>query len=73
MSRDMVAVFSAGSAEAVAYLPLPCRHEHIVPVTLELTGEHVATLCLDCDGQLPAEWNPSWPIHRPPRPEPERR
>lgn len=60
----MVAVYSAGHAEAVAYLPGPCYHDHTVPVTLALTGERVATLCLGCDGQLPAEW---------PRPLPERR
>jgi hypothetical protein len=31
-----------------------CAHLRTVPVTLTLTGELVAELCLDCDQQLPA-------------------
>lgn len=51
----------------------PCRHAHIVPVTLTLTGELVANICLDCDRQLAAEWNPRYPMERPPALQPERR
>lgn len=51
----------------------PCRHKHVVPVTLSLTGELVAFICLDCDRQLPAEWSATWPIERAPMPLPERR
>jgi hypothetical protein len=29
-----------------------CAHRHREPVTLLVTGEHVADLCLDCDRQL---------------------
>lgn len=30
----------------------PCFHRNVVPVESVVTGETVARLCLDCDGQL---------------------
>ena len=33
-----------------------CSHPNAVPVTLLDGGERVATLCPDCDAQLPADW-----------------
>lgn len=36
-------------------LNCPTRHSNVVPVET-LAGERVATLCPDCDQQLPAEW-----------------
>lgn len=51
----------------------PCQHKHVVPVRLTLTGELVANICLDCDRQLAAGWNPLYPTERAARPEPERR
>lgn len=33
-----------------------CPHSDLVPVTLLLTGEHVATLCGDCLDVLPLAW-----------------
>lgn len=35
-----------------------CRHLQVVPVAASADGETVAHLCLTCDAQLPAEWQP---------------
>lgn len=39
-----------------------CLHDGAVPVE-DLDGERVATLCPDCDEQLPAEWRPEPPSY----------
>jgi hypothetical protein len=39
-----------------AYIKGQCNHLEVVPVTA--LGETVAHLCLTCDQQLPAEWQP---------------
>jgi hypothetical protein len=39
--------------------PLACAHRKQVPVTLLVTGEHVANLCTDCLAQLPPRETPS--------------
>lgn len=36
-------------------LTCPTSHRNAVPVE-DLLGERVATLCPDCDRQLPADW-----------------
>jgi hypothetical protein len=36
-----------------SYIRGRCNHLEVVPVTLVLTGEQVAQLCLTCGGQLP--------------------
>lgn len=45
------AVYEFGSFEPT-HLRVGCNHLNRVPVTLRLTGELVAQLCLDCDEQL---------------------
>lgn len=42
----------------VDYVKGRCKHLAITPVDLILTGEVVAQLCLNCNTQLPAEWQP---------------
>lgn len=39
------------------YIKGRCRHLEVVPVDTS-EGERVAHLCLTCDAQLPAEWQP---------------
>ena len=39
-----------------------CLHSGAVPVE-DLGGERVATLCPDCNKQLPAEWQPEPPSY----------
>ncbi len=44
----------------VTHIRVGCRHRNTEPVKNALTGEPVATLCIDCDEQLPVfkgEWN----------------
>ena len=40
-------------AGGTVYLKGRCNHLEVVPVTLSLTGEEVATLCRTCDTTLP--------------------
>lgn len=62
MSNPFGAVTVAQAAENLALLGstmrCPTSHAAVTPVE-DLEGERVATLCLDCDAQLPAEWNPA--------------
>jgi hypothetical protein len=44
------------SANLTAAFNCPTGHRNAIPVE-DLTGQRVATLCPDCDRQLPAEWN----------------
>lgn len=37
-----------------------CAHANKEPV-LDVAGEHVATLCRDCDAQLPGPPRAAWP------------
>lgn len=42
------------------YLKIHCRHRNTEPVRNVLTGHQVASLCLDCDIQLPASKGDLW-------------
>ena len=42
-------------------LDAPCMHLEVIPVEGIVTGEIVATLCADCDEQLP-EWYGQIPV-----------
>jgi hypothetical protein len=53
-------VSMAAAAANLSALACPTFHANTVPVELN-TGEHVATLCTDCDTQLPTTWKPSTP------------
>jgi hypothetical protein len=44
------------AAANLSTLSCPTGHANTVPVDAVVTGERVATLCLDCDRQLPADW-----------------
>lgn len=44
------------SAAGLSARSCPTWHANTVPVELAATGEKVATLCVDCDRQLPADW-----------------
>ncbi len=51
-------VTMAQAAAGLSALTCPAGHRNAVPVE-DLLGERVATLCPDCDQQLPAEWKTS--------------
>lgn len=65
-SRAVVPLFGVTFEQATAALSAlscPTYHANTVPVELVATGERVAVLCLDCDTQLPAEWEPVKPSY----------
>ncbi|HEV7215208.1 MAG TPA: hypothetical protein VGP33_08775 [Chloroflexota bacterium] len=55
-------ISTAQFAANLSTLTCPRAHTAAVPVD-DVTGEHVAWLCPDCDKQLPAEWVPP-AVHR---------
>lgn len=62
MSSPFGGVTAAQAAENLSLLGstmrCPTSHRNVTPVE-DLDGERVATLCLDCDAQLPATWDPA--------------
>lgn len=57
--RERIAIEELGSREPVAYVYGACEHRNTVPVEVSaLWAEIVAHLCLDCDAQLPEDWEP---------------
>lgn len=55
MSNPFGGVTSAQASAAISSFSCPTHHAGAVPVET-LDGERVATLCPDCDQQLPADW-----------------
>ena len=55
MSDIFGSVTSEQAAAGLSAIGCPTHHSNAVPVE-NLDGERVATLCPDCDRQLPANW-----------------
>src|ERR1039458_581600 len=57
--RECMSTWEICVAERIAPVIVirECEHERTVPVTLKLTGQLVARICLDCDEDLPVtDW-----------------